>query len=87
MELKQKKVTVNDKEYTLQSLPIREAFRIRDQWLSGDTASGVDQLKMAELCLEHIVVNPKVTLDDFNSISEAEELIAECIDFVYVGKH
>ena len=77
MELKTKKVIVDNKEYTLQKLPVREAFKLRDSWIEN---GNVNQEKMYDKLLEHIVVVPKVKLDDF------EALGIECINFVY-GKN
>lgn len=85
-DFKQKKVEVNGTEYTLQKLPVREALELRQKWGSKETASGVDDIKMAELCLEHIVVVPKVKIDDFEDVSVLEKLVVECINFQFVGK-
>lgn len=85
-EFKQKKIEVEGVEYTLQKMPIREALKLRQRWSSKETASGVDDIKMAELCLENIVVMPKMKLDDFDSIDALEKLIVECINFQYLGK-
>lgn len=85
-QFKQKKVTVNGVEYTLQKMPVREALRLRQRWGSKETASGIDDEKMADLCLENIVVMPKVKIDDFENVEDLAELIKECIDFQYVGK-
>lgn len=85
-QFKQKKVTVNGVEYTLQKMPVREALKLRQRWGSKETASGVDDEKMADLCLENIVVSPKVKIDEFEDIPALEELIVECINFQYLGK-
>lgn len=85
-QFKQKKVTVNGVEYTLQKMPVREALKLRQRWGSKETASGIDDEKMADLCLENIVVMPKVKIDDFENVEDLAELIKECIDFQYVGK-
>lgn len=85
-EFEQKVVEVAGKEYTLQKLPNRRAMKLRQQWSSTEVATGIDDVKMIDLCFEHIVVNPKVKLDDFEYISEAEELAGECIEFQYLGK-
>lgn len=85
-QFKQKKVTVNGVEYTLQKMPVREALRLRQRWSSKETASGIDDIKMAELCLENIVVMPKVKIDNFENVEDLEKLIVECINYQYVGK-
>ncbi len=84
MEFEQKKVTVKGKEYVLQKLPIRKALEIRQKWT---LPSGItDDVKMYDACLEHIVVNPKVKMEDFEDISELELLVAECVFFQYMAK-
>lgn len=83
---KQKKVTVNGVEYTLQKMPVREALRLRQRWGSKETASTIDDEKMADLCLENIVVSPKVKIENFDNVEDLAELIKECIDFQYLGK-
>lgn len=85
-QFKQKKVTVNGIEYTLQKMPVREALRLRQRWGSKETASTIDDEKMADLCLENIVVMPKVKIENFDNVEDLAELIKECIDFQYLGK-
>ena len=79
-------VEINGTEYVIQKLPNREAVRLRKQWGSKESASGVDDEKMMDLCLEHFVVSPKKKIEDFDSIPEIEELVKVCIEFQYVGK-
>lgn len=83
MELKTKKVKINDDEYTLQKLPVREAFKLRDSWLVN---GNVSQEKMYDKLLEHIVVMPKVKMDDFEDVETVEKLGIECLNFAYGGK-
>lgn len=84
MEFEQKKVTVMGKEYILQKLPIRKALEIRQKWT---LPSGItDDVTMYDECLEHIVVSPKVKIEDFDNISELEQLIAQCVFFQYMAK-
>lgn len=85
-QFKQKKVTVGGVEYTLQKMPVREALRLRQRWGSKETASGIDDEKIADLCLENIVVMPKVKIENFDNVEDLAELIKECIDFQYLGK-
>jgi hypothetical protein len=85
-QFKQKKVTVNGVEYTLQKMPVREALKLRQRWGSKETASGIDDEKIADLCLENIVVMPKVKIENFDNVEDLTELIKECIDFQYLGK-
>ncbi|VFB17198.1 Uncharacterised protein [Urinicoccus massiliensis] len=84
MEFKQKKVTVEGVEYTLQKLPIRKALEIRQKWtLPNGTTS---DLIMYEECLKHIVVEPKVKIDDFEELYELELLVGECLTFQFLEK-
>lgn len=85
-QFKQKKVTVAGVEYTLQKMPVREALKLRQRWGSKETASGIDDEKIADLCLENIVVMPKVKIENFDNVEDLAELIKECIDFQYLGK-
>lgn len=85
-QFKQKKVTVNGVEYTLQKMPVREALKLRQRWGSKETASGIDDEKIADLCLENIVVMPKVKIENFDNVEDLAELIKACIDFQYLGK-
>lgn len=80
MELKTKEFKMGDITYTLQSLPVRQALKLRDRWIKGGEAS---QEKMYELLLENVVVQPKVKLDDFETVAEVETLGLECLDFLY----
>ena len=84
MKMEQKKVTVNEVEYTLQKLPIRNAMEVRQKWVKPD--GRVDDVVMCDECFKNIVVSPKVELDDFTGIEVAEELAMACIEFQYMGK-
>jgi len=78
-----KKVVIDGEEYTLQKLPVRQALELRSQWhVNGE----VDEIKMYELLLEHIVVHPKKTLDDFEDIVTLEELGQAALTYQYRTK-
>lgn len=82
MEFEQKTVEVKGKKYVLQKLPIRKALEIRQKWT---LPTGIaDDVTMYDECLKHIVVSPKVKIEDFENISELELLVAECIFFQYM---
>lgn len=81
---KTKQVTVNDVEYTLQKLPVRQALELRQKWTLPNGLT--DDIIMADECFKHIVVEPKVKLDDFEDINELEMLVAECVVFQYLEK-
>lgn len=86
MNFKQKQVTIGDTEYTLQKLPTREALKLRQEWLTNEYPTGVNDVEMCDRVLRHIVVSPKRKLDDFEEIGDLEDLIQECIKFQYLGK-
>lgn len=80
----QKTIKVNEKEYVLQKLPIRKALEIRQKWT---LSSGLtDDVVMADEVFKHIVVEPKVKLDDFEDVAEVEEIVAQAVVFQYVEK-
>lgn len=78
-----KKIMLGGTEYLIQKIPTREAIRLRQQWLEDGV---VNAEKMMDLCLEHFVISPKKKMEDFDSVIELEELVQECINFVYLGK-
>ena len=78
-----KKVTVDGVEYTLQKLPVRQALELRDQW---QVDGAVDNVKMFDMVLEHFVVHPKKTLDDFEDVVVVEELVGEALKYQYRTK-
>lgn len=81
--MKNKKVKISGVEYELQGLPTREALELRKSW---QVKGEVDEITMYESILEHVVINPKVTIDDFESVSDLEELMVEASQFVYSKK-
>ena len=82
-KFKQKTETINDIEYTFQRVPIRQAMELRQKWHDPDKPGGIDSIKMCDLAFEKIVVNPKVKLDDFEEIEDAEAVALAAIDFQY----
>ena len=70
-KFEQKNIAVGDTEYVLQKLPTRKALEIN----------------LYDEVLEHIVVNPKCRVDDFDDISELQELGAEALNFQFGGKY
>lgn len=73
----QKKITIDGEEYIIQHPGVRGRFRIVDQsTLPGGTLS---KEKYADAMLEHVVVQPKRKLEDFDSNPDAlDELLGEC---------
>ena len=79
----QKEVEIRNKDYVLQKVPIRKAMELRQAMTDVNLADGLDDIKACDLVFEHIVVSPRVKLDDFTSIQEATELARECIMFLF----
>lgn len=78
-----KTVKVKDTEYTLQQLPVRAALELRQRVRDG---GDVDDIRFYEELLEHVVVQPKKSLDDFTDVGELEELMKLVIEYQYQGK-
>lgn len=77
----QKQVDINGVKYTLQKIPFSSYLQFIDETT---TAMGkTDRKKWAELMFEHVVVEPKVTLDDFgDDIITGLELVNACDSFL-----
>lgn len=72
------KSQISGKEYTLQKVPPLEWLQIMDD----SEVNGVrKRTKFYPALLENIVVQPKVTLQDFDNFAEVEELAKEAISF------
>lgn len=84
MDFEQKVIEVRGKEYTLQKLPLRKAMEIRQKWILSN--GGYDDIAMCDECFKHIVVSPKVKLDDFTSLTEVEEIVTKALEFQYEGE-
>ena len=78
-----KTVTVNDVEYTLQKLPTMEALKIRQR---AKTDGDFDDIKMYESMLEHVVIKPKLGINDFNDVVDLEELMKEVLEYQYKSR-
>lgn len=78
-----KEIKVDDVDYKLQKLPVRAALELRKR---ARTGGDVDDIKFYEELLEHIVVEPKQSLDDFEDVGHLERLMLEVIEFQYQGK-
>lgn len=78
-----KTVTVEGKDYTLQKLPVRAGLEVRQNCR---TNGDIDDIKFYEQMLEHIVVAPKMKLDDFDDIGHLEKLMKEVMEYQYQGK-
>ena len=76
---KQKTVRVGQTDYTFQKLTPREWARLRDR-CKDRNGNMQEEMFMSEV-LKHIVVQPKVTLDDFSEWADAQEVCNEAITF------
>lgn len=78
---KQKKVTTKSgAEYTLQHPGVRSVTKITDR-IKNKHGIPSDE-KMAEEMLQHVVVEPKMRLDDFVSYGELTEVVAKAFSFI-----
>ena len=72
-------ININGTEYELQKVPPRQWFRMRER-TKNKNGLPIEEKLYSEI-LEHIVVSPKVTLDDFEEVEDIEELMKEAIEF------
>ena len=78
-----KTVEVNGIEYVLQKLPTMEALKIRQQARSG---GDYDDIKMYQSMLEHVVIKPKMTIQDFADVIDLEDLMEEVLNYQYKSR-
>lgn len=77
--MKQKKIAINNIEYTLQKVLPREWLKIKDR-CTNRYGQPIEE-KLYDEVLEHIVVAPKVKLDDFEDMAVVEELVTAATQF------
>lgn len=77
--MEQKKITINEKEYTLQKVMPREWLRMKDR--SKNKHGQVVEENFYSEILKHIVVDPKKSLDDFTNMNEVDELVKAAARF------
>lgn len=78
MALKQKTVEVNGQEYTLQKIPTEAWYQLKDRCA---TKNGSSEAKLYKEICEHIIVNPKVKMNDFEEVEDFEALMKEAVAF------
>jgi hypothetical protein len=79
--VKQKQITTKSgKEYTLQHPGVRSVTKITDR-IKNKHGVPSDE-KMADEMLTHVVVDPKVRLDDFEDYAEMSELVGKAFAFI-----
>ncbi len=76
---RQKTVRVGSTDYTFQRLTPREWARLRDR-CKNRHGQMLEENFMSEV-FKHIVVSPRVTLDDFDDWADAQEVANEAITF------
>ncbi|MBY9077279.1 hypothetical protein KIH86_03660 [Paenibacillus sp. HN-1] len=77
----QKKVTTKSgKEYTLQHPGVRNVTKITDR-IKNKHGVPSDE-KMADEMLAHVVVDPKVRIEDFDSYAELGEIVGKAFAFI-----
>jgi len=76
----QKTITISGKEYILQKPPARWVFQVTDR--ATNKFGVLTKEKYIDELIKGVVVNPKVTLDDFEDIGEATQLIQEIESFL-----
>lgn len=68
---------ISGEEYLFQKVAPRPWMRLMDEW----DAKGKATEKLAEIVLEHIVVEPKKTIDDFEDYAEVDEVTLAALRF------
>jgi hypothetical protein len=81
MNLLQKKVKVEGVEYTLQGLSARDYYKCMQQ---KDEKGNMDTLAIYDYFFDHVIVNPRVSFDDFDSsdFETIERLMGEVNTFL-----
>ncbi|MEK4026294.1 hypothetical protein ABZ756_13790 [Mammaliicoccus sciuri] len=81
--MEQKTITINEKEFTLQKVFPVEWLKIRDRCKN---KFGVpSEEKTYKEVLAHIVVSPKMKIEDFDDWGELDELVKEAVNFQQGG--
>jgi len=76
---KEKKETIEGVEYTFKKLPPREWARLRDR-TKNRFGNIIEENFMSEI-LEHIVIDPKTSLDDFKDWETAQAVCDAAVKF------
>lgn len=82
--MRQEKVTIAGVEYTLQHPGVRARNQIMDRCATQHGFPSNE--KLADEYLEHVVVNPKVTQDDFDDNPVAFEELMKAVSSFLRGK-
>ena len=79
----EKKVEIRGVEYTLKKIPPREWARLRDR--CKNRFGHIIEEKFLSEIFEHLVVNPKVSLDDFEDWDMCQEVANAALEFQLGG--
>ena len=75
----QKTIEINGTEYTLQRISNTEWLKMQER--ATDRRGNISVLKFSKEILEHILVEPRMKIDDFETTAEMEEVVAEAVNF------
>ncbi len=79
-----KEIEIEGVKYTFQRIPTREWLRLQERCTS--RRGQISPEKLASEVLEHIVIDPKVKIDDFDVPFTMEEVVAEAYNFQHGTK-
>ena len=75
-----KKVTVRGVEYTLQNMPFKEFYKMQER--NRDAGGNQVPSGIYEEVFSNVVINPKVSWENFDDVDEIEELMVEAFRFL-----
>ncbi len=81
--MSEKKVEIRGVEYTLKKIPPREWARLRDR--CKNRFGNIIEEKFLSEIFEHLVVNPKLSLDDFEDWDVCQEVANAAVEFQLGG--
>ncbi len=77
--MSESQIEIRGKEYTLKKLPPREWARLRDR--CKNRFGHILEEKFLSEIFDHLVVNPRTTLDDFDDWDECQEVANAAVEF------
>jgi hypothetical protein len=73
------KKKINGTEYTFQKLPAMEMVRLKER--ATDTSGNLVESLLFEELAEHVIVNPRLDLEEFEDYGELMEIMKVALDF------
>ncbi len=73
------KKKINSTEYTFQKLPAMEMVRLKER--ATDTSGNLVESLLFEELAEHVIVNPRLDLEEFEDYGELMEIMKVALDF------